>query len=1318
MSAYYATQGGYDLNPYYSNDAGVHQVEYESGQATEEAAVLEEGVWGPQLSCLMDDANSSVVSMEYDESYERLWVGHANGRVMSLQFDPGVSGRMEATTYCSFLSGRSAVVGLHPVNDYIVSTMASQIRMHSNGGLAIASVNAPQVIEGGGISVAADFSCSGLCHPGGVDGPATHLIAGTKRSIAVAYDLSTFASPVLTMDLGAPAVCMRENRYYNVAACENGSVKLIDGRLRSSKLLHSIDAHTGPCMDAWLSPNDSMMYTCGKIARPLNPYDANSPVKHSYDQLVKVFDLRTNRQLPPLRDYVTGSCPYFIRFVPSPSSRGGYGAQVMLASGTGQVQVSDPNGDGSDAQILYAQLSSQRDSVTSVAVASSGQLLATGSYSGVISQFSLGLPAGEDALGQKVNNNSSELVMPPQQPRPPMVSLGVNAQVLASSYVLRQPPEDPEPLASSFATSAELRTARFKLTSKRVVSKELLQKMNSSDFIGTVSNPGFAPNSLLYAGPVDNVRAYALSDPRNVETTELGLTPAKSKPQRDAVQVTVERPNILPAQYRKQHSFRGKARMNKFNYSVHNSTEVMALENVAPNSYTNTILQLLFSMPEIRAIALASQASTYHHQNPHTMWCELGFLFHMMLSVQKEFDAKKDDELERIVTPANFQRTFQCIPEAVALGLFDGSHADSQAHVQTFTRFILQQMHREAELESRAQSDGMGRRKFGSSFSAVDDIFGFTVVSTTKFLISNKIEVGVPNRSFALDLAYPSTKGARRGVVSQPSSPELDLKNLSDAQVKPASQPASFAAAMWGSLRKETSMRGWCKSSESYEPFKQVRSMLNLPRVLTMLCGETQKDPQSSTISGALGEVQSQGSMHACYWSSVNVVGGAWLPIKLEVAMLRVGAESASQTRLIVSGLLVPGPDSPRGTAETWVIFDGVNDCVAPQPASQIQSYGIIIKAPTPAPPVNINKPYNPNPQPIVPEAKADEWEIVTLNLVGVVSQVQSELGSIGPDAAQEHAVLHIKRDSHGSASPEWVLCNDFSIQYTNASDTVSFQAWRHPCSVFFSRADYTFGVTSMDTSALGGTLSTAVPASILALPSQSSVPCIRLGPTALPGKGELVAFDAEFVTVQLEQAETNAEGQRVIVSEARQNIARVSFVRGGKRDLQDDTAPPPMEVMSDDYVIPSETILDYLTRFSGIVAEDLQPGVSKNAVVHNRTAYLKLRMFADRGCIFVGHGLNTDFETANIFVPKDQILDTVEFWRLPGQRKLSLRFLAAYFLKEDIQDEVHDSIEDAKIALLLYRHYQRVEKQGHLHLQGVLQELYSYGAKTNWTIV
>lgn len=112
------------------------------------------------------------------------------------------------------------------------------------------------------------------------------------------------------------------------------------------------------------------------------------------------------------------------------------------------------------------------------------------------------------------------------------------------------------------------------------------------------------------------------------------------------------------------------------------------------------------------------------------------------------------------------------------------------------------------------------------------------------------------------------------------------------------------------------------------------------------------------------------------------------------------------------------------------------------------------------------------------------------------------------------------------------------------------------------------------------------------------------------------------------------------------------------------------------------------------------------------------------------------------------QIRDTVELWRLPNQRKISLRFLASYILQEDIQvlicsvhllfilsccwrvitahismfmltvqDEIHDSIEDAKTSLLLYRKYKAVAAQGPEKLNAVLQDLYMYGNRNNWTI-
>lgn len=256
--------------------------------------------------------------------------------------------------------------------------------------------------------------------------------------------------------------------------------------------------------------------------------------------------------------------------------------------------------------------------------------------------------------------------------------------------------------------------------------------------------------------------------------------------------------------------------------------------------------------------------------------------------------------------------------------------------------------------------------------------------------------------------------------------------------------------------------------------------------------------------------------------------------------------------------------------------------------------------------------------------------------------------------------------------------------------------------------------------------------------------------------------------------------------------------------------------------------MVDYLTRYSGLVPGDLDPAVSRHHVTNMKDAYLKLRYLVDAGaraavpraargvlsyallppraapaclrdaastcqrfpprwrnrsfapssacagCVLVGHGLSKDLQMINIVVPKRQIIDTVrapppcpvaaplcaraaaavkcsaslrisvsvadavklnhpcnllsatahqpscgcaqvELFYVPGERKVSLRFLAYALLSIKIQATVHDSVEDARTALALYRRYEELQAAG--TFQETLTRLYREGHRLGWIV-
>nr|XP_018265891.1 PAB-dependent poly(A)-specific ribonuclease subunit PAN2 [Kwoniella dejecticola CBS 10117]OBR88049.1 PAB-dependent poly(A)-specific ribonuclease subunit PAN2 [Kwoniella dejecticola CBS 10117] len=318
--------------------------------------------------------------------------------------------------------------------------------------------------------------------------------------------------------------------------------------------------------------------------------------------------------------------------------------------------------------------------------------------------------------------------------------------------------------------------------------------------------------------------------------------------------------------------------------------------------------------------------------------------------------------------------------------------------------------------------------------------------------------------------------------------------------------------------------------------------------------------------------------------------------------------------------------------------------------------------------------------QPIVTlegnDTEKSEYEVKSL-----VVQIQED------ENTPAHLVSFVKEneptnETGMATESNWIMFNDFLVRQVTEDEVFTFPGqWKVPSVIILQRIDTD---SLLDLSGLPKSIDPSVLLKDVSIAWNRRNALIKhtvFTPSELPTPGTLVAIDAEFVALQQEEMEFRSDGTKNILRPSHMSLARVSVLRG-----QGEKEGVPF---IDDYIHTSETVVDYLTEFSGIKAGDLDPNNSPHTLVPLKVAYKKLRLLVDLGCIFIGHGLAKDFRTINIFIPSEQVMDTVHIFTIPGrQRKLSLKFLAWYLLKKDIQTNSHDSIEDSKFALLLYKLY------------------------------
>lgn len=124
-------------------------------------------------------------------------------------------------------------------------------------------------------------------------------------------------------------------------------------------------------------------------------------------------------------------------------------------------------------------------------------------------------------------------------------------------------------------------------------------------------------------------------------------------------------------------------------------------------------------------------------------------------------------------------------------------------------------------------------------------------------------------------------------------------------------------------------------------------------------------------------------------------------------------------------------------------------------------------------------------------------------------------------------------------------------------------------------------------------------------------------------------------------------------------------------------------QVLLDTYVKPKTPIKDYLTRYSGVTKEILDP-----ITVQLEDIRKILRKKIPRNAILCGQSLNNDLKALKMFHP--YVIDTSVIFNNSGTRcvKVGLKNLTMQYLGEDIQGSKtgHCSVEDATATMKLVR--------------------------------
>ncbi|KAK6618197.1 hypothetical protein RUM44_002648 [Polyplax serrata] len=664
---------------------------------------------------------------------------------------------------------------------------------------------------------------------------------------------------------------------------------------------------------------------------------------------------------------------------------------------------------------------------------------------------------------------------------------------------------------------------------------------------------------------------------------------------------------------------------------------------------------------------------------------------------------------------SNFLRAFRTVPEASALGLIlSDQNAEAKKKVnlirliQSWNRFILHQLHAEtlearkkriAEMEKRRNASesprghtkSVGDPKPEESDKCSQGKGSSTTTSSTEGVsedsTENSDETDV-SRLFGMKQLHVN-RCLKCGTEIKKESTLLLCNLIYQNQGGVTEQ--SFCDVLSKSMCLEQTTPAWCDSCNKFRPTLQQKRIQALPHILALNCG------MDDTADKQFWQTQ----MDALVDSVVKQSEGSKTAATADVVKPMVANQSLKPCRYAEHCTRAncrfrhPGQEveKPVTTHSSQLYY--TNPWLPTHMQIDLTDNGN----------VELKKLRDTDLK--APMEESERKQSVRYDLMGVVCHI-----SEGEEKKNLVVFLNVGKKYHERigeyVDPQWYLFNNFSVAQVPEQEVTWFNLdWKVPCVLYWINRDLPTHFCPVD---IPNPITVDVFGEDKCLArdrGRKRITFMPLGVDEIPKKGELVAMDAEFVTLNQEEAELRSDGKLSTVKPSHMSVARVTCIRG--QGMLEGTP------FIDDYISTQEQVYDYLTKFSGIQPGDLDANFSSKHLTTLKSTYLKLRFLADTGVKFVGHGLKNDFRVINMLVPPEQVIDTVFLFRLPRQRMISLRFLAWHFLGIKIQSVVHDSIEDACTALQLYYHYLKLQKEG--ILQESLEKLYEAGKTAQWTV-